>query len=441
MCIEETPPVALKNFNEYLNFYGLTYEGLLPEEIKVMKDKFSRQIDVGLTGQPESLAMYPTGLGILNKEKLKPGKRALVIDAGGTGLKMGYVRVGEDGVLHPDGKVVEERFPKTHWEAAEFFDFIAEKLAEKLGNPSDISGIGFIFSFAGDAEKTERGVDYRAHDKLTKDWEITGLAKNGRVGEQLIKALENRLKLETNFQKNNGNSGRKLPIAVMNDTVANLYAEEGAVIGGVVGTGFNLAVIINGLSYNIEAGDFYYPGFPHTILQSRFDHKTENYGRQETEKNISGLAMGGQLKSWVTRAVADGILSQKYAKLIPLIDAPMASMILNHQWPEISKMVEANGAILDIDYATQKNLKEVVLRLRLRSTQMLAALLVATAEKTNQSVLEIPIEGSFFWKTPGYLRELSEQLKKLAHEKQFIFMGEHRRLGLFGAAKAALCVA
>ena len=64
----------------------------------------------------------------------------------------------------------------------------------------------------------------------------------------------------------------------MNDTVAVLEDNW----GGVVATGFNLALSYNGKIYNSESGGF--NGIPQTIISHIVNRKSTNPGLQPAEK-------------------------------------------------------------------------------------------------------------------------------------------------------------
>lgn len=413
----------------YLDFLEVTPFRL--EEMQAIKTDFLRQMEMGLEGKHESLKMIATQLGELDKEALKEGEQALVIDAGGTGLKIGVCEVknGEIVLVREEKEII---FPKTHWQADEFFDYIAEQIKEQKIDIKKINGIGFIFSFPAEAEKTVKGVDVKTEDKLTKDWQINGLAQKGFVGEQLIQALKKQFSDETETLE-------KLPLAVMNDTPATLYAEDKAVVGGVVGTGFNLAAMIDGMVRNIEAGGFCSGSLKLCQLAHIFDQTTDNSGRQLAEKQISGLGIGGQLREFVRLMVKQGVIRSELYEGIKKLDSRLASHIIDPSQEDyyVWQLLQGKRKLLDFEGDL---LKPVCERLLLRSTQILASFLAAVGEKVGQDELVIPIDGSFFWKTPGYKEMLIKQLELIDPQRKYNFVGEGKRLGFIGAAKVALSI-
>ncbi len=418
---EQLKPIPLSEaLAGYLDFLGA--RPLLSEEMENLRNSFQIQLEL----PDSSLQMIPTNLGRLERE-LKEGERALIIDAGGTGLKIANYQVKNGELVAENKEAREVNFgSQRQWQAEDFFSFIAAHIKEQ--EVKDINSIGFIFSFPGEAQVTENGVDIRAEDRLTKDWCIHGLKASGLVGDQLVKALKSR------FEDAGLDS---LPLVTMNDTVAVLFAEREARIGGVVATGFNLAIMIENMVRNMEAGNFYAEDLPVSELLNWFDYQTANYGQYLSEKQISGFGVGGQLKTFIKRGCEKNYLRTALARNIEALDASAASLILTEDWDKVEMVF---GCLLEAE--EKKFLTELTKRLVKRSAQMLACFLSGAKRVIGEDQLVVPVEGSYFWKTPGYLKELKYALVQLepgeSPGKMFKFTGKNKRLGLLGAARVSL---
>ena len=293
-----------------------TPEEFLKDNGFVLADDINRQaliaafideMEKGLRGEPSSLMMVPTYVGI--NGKVPPGATAAVLDAGGTNFRGGIVSVPP--------KVAEKQnrpMPGTKGEVDEetFYKAFAEEVA-RLKPLASVKKIGWCFSYPAEATP--------ALDAKLVRWtkNIQAPAIVGQyVGAELLKRL----------------GGGE--IAIVNDTVATLLAAKAtegdktysSYIGFILGTGTNCAYVeqnaniakVAGLDrdgsmiINAESGGF------NKIAVSAFDKaldaKGGNPGQQVFEKLIAGAYLGGIGLEIYKAAAKEGLFSAKAAAAI-----------------------------------------------------------------------------------------------------------------------------
>ncbi|MDR1058039.1 MAG: hexokinase, partial [Treponema sp.] len=304
-----------KELSDFARYYGFHYEVFDP--LALMEDVLI-DMERGLRGQASSLPMIPSYIRAVNR--VKPGKRVLALDAGGTNLRASLVHFDEGGKGIAEG-TVKTSMPGAggRVSADEFFDKIAA-LAGPLLEKAPGAGIGFTFSYPMEITKEADGIPL-AFSKEVDAPEVVGKS----VGEGLRAAL----------------SRRKIPfrgpVVLLNDTAATLLsglslvppegeAEKkrdiygspgGPVMGLILGTGINTAypeVRIPKIGFDspeapqivvCETGTF---ALRHRgILDQEYDGTTKNPGAYTLEKAASGAYLGPLSLHILKRAVRDGL--------------------------------------------------------------------------------------------------------------------------------------
>lgn len=394
------------------------------EQLQQISAQYTEALKNGLSKEsPSSLKMIPTQLEKVDFSDLRVDDEALVIEVGGTKVRRAIVKIGADHkpVIKQDAQgnflFQEEKISKIQYESVDEFYTEVLKGMESIMEGNKPKAVGMVFSFPADAEKTDEGVDVRAKDKLTKGFSVKGISKD-QVGKVFMKKLKtDRYVMDD------------LPITVLNDTPAVMLA-TGARIGGVVGTGFNLAILANGRVINTESGGF--DQIPVSEVAYRVDKLSENRGQQLAEKQISGkyleealnlLIPTLELSGWVEKRMADEFTTD------------FISRVLKDEKSKVEKDLQAY-----IDGHSYQALVDTARRLSVRSAQLVGTM-IGTAMKTflqdyPEQEIEIPIEGSVYWGIPGY-RDLVEKIASEMSGKSIRSIPlEHA--GILGAAAAAL---
>ena len=272
---------------------------------------FDRQMDEGLSANPSpsSLAMLPAFID--TSRKVQAEKRIIVLDAGGTNLRVAVVWFDQCGKPHIED-FRKYAMPGTTGEALtaeQFFDTFAGFL-EPVCDRAD--AVGFCFSYPTEIFPDLDGKLLRWSKQVYAP-EVVGTL----VGSGISAALEKR-------------TGRRLAIRVLNDTTATLLAGMSA--GSMI--------------INVESGCF--DGFS----RSEFDFDVSRALRDPNEgiyeKMISGAYIGTTGLMMLRRAAqeglfskdcADGILSWKELTTIdfdrftynPYIDGPFAKLTMTEE--------------------------------------------------------------------------------------------------------------
>lgn len=268
---------------------------------------FISEMEKGLKGEPSSLLMIPTFVGV--DGKVKPGETAAVIDAGGTNFRGAVVSIPpkiEDRRNQPmpgtKGAVDRETF----------YGAFADEVRRVLPKATS-KKVGWCFSYPAEAT---RDLDAKLV-RWTKNIDVPSVVGD-YVGRELLARL----------------GGGE--IAVVNDTVATLLAAKAtegdriysSYIGFILGTGTNAAYVERNsniaklddadpdgsMIINAESGGF------NKIAVSAFDRaadaKTGNPGMQVFEKLIAGAFLGGIGLEIYKAAAKAGMFSAKAAQQI-----------------------------------------------------------------------------------------------------------------------------
>ena len=293
-----------------------TPEEFLKSNGFVMADEIDRQdmistflseMEKGLKGEPSSLMMIPTYVGV--DGKIPEGAKAAVLDAGGTNFRGGIVSIPpkiESKQNQPMPGTKGEVDNETFYNA-----FAAE--VKRLESLATVKKIGWCFSYPAEAT---RELDARLV-RWTKNIQAPGIVGQ-YVGKELLKRT----------------GGTE--IAIVNDTVATLLAAKAteggktysSYLGFILGTGTNTAYVEKNrnivktpgldpdgsMIINAESGGFM------KLQQSAFDkaadQKTGNPGFNALEKMIAGAFLGGVGLEIYKGAAKAGLFSKKASDLI-----------------------------------------------------------------------------------------------------------------------------
>src|SRR5260221_8618646 len=243
-------------------------ERLSLPEMQGVATSFGQHLRAGLERKPSSIPTIPTHLKPVDTRSLAPGRSVLVVEMGGTNVYAATVIVQDNHDVAIVGHVQQPYLTKTYESANSFFERVSTIVQPLLGESPQ--AVGIIWSFPGDVRQIGRNVDVDSYEALPKEFIIPGISAKP-IGEQLIASLPN--------------VNKDIPRAVANDTAAVLLANGGS-LGGIIGTGFNLAFSHNGDMYNLESGRF--TGLLQTDLTQQIDAESKLPGQGMAEKQISG---------------------------------------------------------------------------------------------------------------------------------------------------------
>ena len=382
--------------------------------------------------------MYPTLLRpeqFEDKEKLRPGDEALVLEIGGTNARASIVQVGTDrivrvkkhgsSVVYQDKKITRTKF----WDVDDFLEEVLDPVRHVIyGNYP--KAIAIIYSFGGDAIVTDYGIDVVPNDRMGKEFSVPGISSKP-IGQSVFEKLQRLrgVKVKINNTPLSMLGQNDVSMGVMNDTPA---VSIGSKIGGVVGTGFNLAFTIDGQIYNSESA--HEDGVPVNEPALYADEKSDNPGEALAEKQISGLYLASQLEYVVSKLVERGFIKQSIAGQLT------SKFITDVLGLSKSKVEETFDNLIDTySYAI---FSAVVGRMRYRSAQlvgtMIGSVVKAFPDVYPAKLIHVPLEGSVFWEIPGYSKIAGKYARYInGNNKDFHFM-YRENAGITGAGQAVL---
>lgn len=421
--------LASNETNHYLDSIGL--RSFTEGERRSISNIFSSELEQKLKNPeaPTSIKMIDTHLSPVSGEVLSKhvGDEALILEIGGTNIYGGWVGITkegprllteESGKLESRGEVSTRTFETPQALFSEVFSIV-----EAVAGLGSIKHLGIIFTFPAVIEETHLGVDVRSQEKQAKGFIFKGIHV-APVGQQFVEFMRQSGKYQIHELKN---------LVVLNDTPAALLSTPSK-IGGIVGTGYNLAVMVGGRIYNIECGGA--SGVPSNELAKQVDVFTKSVDKKEqlSEKQISGMYLGMQLGFAIEKMNFLG-----YTKLRNInpgkVRAEVLSYILSDEWDKVQEHLQGH-----FDIQTKNSLRTVAYRLRERSAELVAIQISTIINKFPQEFggekITIPIEGSLFWKMTDYRKIVTNYLTKYTGKSFEFPFTEHA--GAIGAGVAAI---
>ena len=401
----------MENFIEQL---GLTEERY---EADSLIQSFFSEMNKGLAGDESSLAMLRAYLNV--GDDVERGRKVIVVDAGGTNLRVGTALFDEAGSLQVD------RFQKGGMigldgqiSKAEFFDALADRVMPVV---HEADCIGFCFSYPCEIQPN--------HDGRLLQWtkgidapEVVGCL----IGEELNRVFDAR-----------GIARKK--IVLLNDTVATLLAgvaEGGArgakgYVGFILGTGTNTAYLENGEVINIESGGF--DKLATAGIDRELDAATNNPGKQIFEKMISGTYLGPLTLAALKKAPLSEGGQQAVAELDHLSLIHIDNFAAQNG-RDIGSLDDPRFSETDCDL-----IRAVFGVVVSRSAHLSAINLAAAAIRNGASPVCINLDGSTFYKTFGLRDQAEAELRQILDKEGVDYFCVHiDDAPVVGAAIAAL---
>lgn len=421
----------------FLKKYELESATLDPE--RTLTD-FQIEMEKGLAGKTSSLAMIPTYITV--GEAVPAGKPVVVIDAGGTNLRIATVvfeSSGEARIEQLDTFMmpgIDEELSKDA-----FFSQLASYVAPVAGTADQI---GFCFSYPA-AISPERDGKLIRWTKEIKAPEVEGAF----IGKNLLAAL--------------GSKGAGKKITILNDTIATLLAGKSAsedtdyesYIGFILGTGTNTAYVeknsnitkypgldpAGAQAINVESGNF--NKCPRGPVDLQFDETTQDPGKQAFEKMISGGYLGPLCLQVLQKAVEETMFGEAAQKAVQTIRELSSETVSDVLAGKVQQEPFTSDALRAEDVQTIKDLFSAVVRRAalLAAINISAAVVKSGAGDDPNRPICINIDGSTYYKLHGFETLVKENLKKILqnsrHNKSYVLTFKENA-PLIGAAVAGL---
>lgn len=394
---------------------------LTDDQLEKLGEAFSADMVAGLSGQKSSLMMLPTY--ITADGAAAAGERVIVIDAGGTNLRVALC------LIDKSGKTVIESFEKTRMpgsekpiDVEEFFDEVAKRLLPVIDKSDKI---GVCFSYAAEVLPT-------------RDARIIGMNKevvlNNSKGVLVCDGIGRAL-------KRLGVAGKKR-FVLINDTVAallgakadNTGARHDGYIGFILGTGTNIAYSEpcknikkapdlakqgGNMIINIESG--YFDKAPRGEIDLAIDSESKTPGLSIGEKMISGAYIGEIIRRAFLLAVKQGVMSAP----AELDELPL--------W-EVDKFLKGEPSLLNdlLAKGEHETAKEIITAVFERAAGIVAAEfagIMARSEAGRERPICVCTEGTTVNKSPIFKSLIIERVKKQVTEKygasmDFVFVDD-----------------
>lgn len=285
----------------------LAYQGVDPWSVdwQAAQRIYLREMQKGLVQRSGSLAMLPSYLHV--PDRLPTDVPVLVIDAGGTNLRLARAVFGREGqAVCQDMLHMPMPGSRDVLDADAFFDELARQCAPLLPG---VRQIGFCFSFI-----------MRILPNL--DAVVEGMSK-----QVCIRGIEGRLMGECLRQAlRRQGSAEDYTVALLNDSIAVLLGGAAAfrgkpvdgMIGFILGTGTNTAYFEGAHSFGGALGrqavgvsmeTSRYNQFHRGRIDAAFDATLSDPGAFPFEKMISGRYLGGLAFMLLQAAADEGLFS------------------------------------------------------------------------------------------------------------------------------------
>lgn len=400
---------------------------------------FESEMSAGLNGNDSSIMMIPTYVGIDGDDQAD--KSVIVLDAGGTNLRVSTMHFDENG------RPVIDSFSKQPMPGTvgtltsdQFFDEIAGLIAP-FDKVSDT--VGFCFSFPTEILPNCDGKIIN----FCKEVEVTG-ADGKILGENINRSLAKM-------------GCRRKKFVVINDTVASLLGgvvaangkDYDSFVGFIFGTGLNTCCVekcskigklpdVNdgSMIINMEPGGF--DGFPRGDIDLAFDAGTANCGDHVFEKMVSGAYVGSLICDTVKAAANEGLFSVKTASEIADLDD--LSLMEIDKFCAVPKGDCLLASLADND-SDRELLYEIIDAIFERSARMVSVNLAAildftgTGKDPNKPVC-ISAEGTNFYKSVLFRPKLDRYVREFLNQQLGVYCEfvKVEDATIIGTARAAL---
>ena len=370
-------------------------------------DKMLRHMKAGLAGEMIDMPMIPTYLKGTGTVPL--GRKAIVIDAGGTNYRCALAYFDEGG-CHVEN-VMKCKMPGTEaevtWDA--FISFVADSIMPFTGE-ADV--IGFCFSYNADITPDMDGIV----ECIDKEVVVSG-CEGKHIGASLLEELGRR-----------GVYGKR--VVVLNDTVAALLGGSAMLdkskysdfIGMICGTGANTCASVSlrqiqklhndtdgSMLINLESGS--YNGMPCGDVDDAVDAESHQPGEKRMEKMSSGAYIGEVCRQAMKQAVAEGLISEDVYQNICLINPLNGAVVDNWACGNDPYHVFENAE--QLSFARELCLAIFERSARCMATNILAILRLNGTGRTAEKPACISAEGSIVARSRYFLLFFLKSLNDL----------------------------
>ncbi len=408
------------NNNKLSNF--IQDLGLNPSEKELLSyvEIFISEMKNGLEKNDDnncSLKMLPS---YLNVNRLEKEDKCIVIDAGGTNLRVALLELNKNDYKLMSFKKTTLPGIEKSYSKDEFFEYIFDFIKDSL---NDSDKIGFCFSYPMEIFPNKDGKLLR----WTKEVKVPD-AVNSIIGSELI-----------NIIKKKNHSEKR--VILLNDTVACLFGGIGFsgkkdyddYIGLIVGTGCNTAYIEDERNIkklqttsknsklqviNIESGNFDKVCF--TEVDRLLHNETNDPNKQILEKMVSGRYLSRLMYYLLDIAISENIVSSEMEEISPLLNSSSTKEI--SEWINFGRHCNNNFANklhkLNPTKEQISILSTIIKAIMNRATSLIAMKLASIIHKKKRGTLihkptSIIAEGSVIESFPYFKKYIEHHLSSI----------------------------
>ena len=419
----------------FLRDKGLDTVRINPD--RVLQD-FLSEMEAGLAGQESSLAMIPTFVGI--DKPIPQGKPTIVIDAGGTHLRVATVTFEKTGKPRVEN-FSQQAMPGVEQEL-DRDEFYREFVQAILPVADMADTVGFCFSYPAEISPGRDG------KLLTWSKEIKAPDVQGEwIGKNIFSSL--------------AQHGYELEFSLLNDTVATLLAGKSlaahgrfeSYVGFILGTGTNTAYVeqnqniirwndlpdAGSMAINVESGNF--GKCPRGPLDEEFDASTVNPGYNAFEKMISGAYLGGLCLTVLKAASREELFSRDAGRWLTSLSTLSTVEVSDFLKNPAKSGFFSSSALEPADRDLLVYLLEALVRRAalLAAVNISAAVIKSGSGSAPEHPVAVNIDGSTFYKTPGLQALVAHDLNALLGPRCLFYELIHvEDSPLLGAAVAGL---
>ncbi len=403
---------------QFLEKHKLTADAI---DVDAVIHEFISEMDLGLAAKDSSLKMIPTYVTI--DRPVPAGKPVIVMDAGGTNLRVATLTFAADGSytvanFHKAPMPGTKEVVKTK---EEFFDRLADFLEPVI---DDSDRIGFCFSYPATITPDCDGVLI----EWTKGIQAKDV-EGQSIGKGLVDALTKR-----------GKAGKK--VVILNDTIATLLAGKSiggprqydSYLGVIEGTGSNTAYVeqnqnvpklpdmnTGAMAINLESGGF--GKCPRTDIDAAFDATTGSEGKQKFEKMISGGYLGGVGLYALKAAAAEGLFSASASAQVNAWTKLETKDMDDFLWNPYRESIFNTADFSDEDRELVMSIAAAVIR---RAAVCLAINVAAPIIKSGKGTSPlhpvcVVMDGSTYYKTNNLKSQTEEFLRGILCQRGIFF--------------------
>lgn len=411
-------------------FLTLHHQHLADIDVSASLKKFRQQMELGLNGQSGGMPMIPTYIMNVDRSRIKPNVKRILIDAGGTNFRSAIGYFDEKGVPHIE-RLKNTFMPATKGRLSkeQFYNAIADNIQRLLPEATDV---GFCFSYQVDMGSDVDGTVVMFSKELDAP-EVIGT----KVGKETLAACRKYSDVQ-----------RK--IVILNDTVATLLGgmatndeQFSTYLGYIYGTGTNVCYVENTANIskvkdlpagemliNTECGNF--DGFELGDFDKITIARTAVPDKQLFEKMTSGKYLADIMYEALLAAQRENVFIGK-------------TTIVPFALKDVSEFLTSGRFCCEFEEAEDRFFAMTVCSLLIHRAALMGAIVNSALAMTSCKDKSLPVaivaEGTTFNKLPVYRHAFEQYLNNILGSENIAYkIVQGEELNLVGTLMATMAL-